>query len=62
MSERIFRLILGFALWATLIYAAYFETMIPVYAFIALLMFEGITNLRITLIINHLRNQDITST
>lgn len=60
MSERSFRLILGFTLWGILIYAAYFETMAPVYAFIAILIFEGVTNLRITLIINNVRNKNNT--
>lgn len=50
MSERSYRFIIGFLLWGILIYAAYFETLIPVYLFAGLLAFEGITNLRLTIL------------
>lgn len=55
MSERLFRLILGVTLWLTLVLSAYYETMIPVYIYVGFLLFEGITNWRITLIINKIR-------
>jgi len=51
MSERTFRLILG----ATLLLLIYIDYMPLYYAFIALLLFEGITNWRIPKIINRLR-------
>lgn len=53
---------MGFSLWGILIYAAYFETMIPIYIFLTLLIFEGVTNLRLTLIISKLRGNDNTLT
>jgi len=55
MSERFFRLILGVTLWIALIFSAYYETMTPIYAYAGFLLFEGITNWRITLLINRLR-------
>ena len=55
MSERFFRLVLGTTLWTILIFTAYFETMIPVYTYVGFLLFEGITNLRMTLIADRLR-------
>lgn len=55
MSERIFRLVLGALLWAALIAAALYETMLPIYALVALLLFEGITNWRIPIIIARIR-------
>jgi len=48
MSESRFLLSLGISLWAILAYSAYFDTLLPLYAFIGYLLFEGITNLRIT--------------
>lgn len=56
MSERNFRFVLGITLWAVLIFSAYYENMIPVYVFVAFLLFEGITNLRVTTVVNHLRH------
>lgn len=55
MSERHFRLIMGAALWLVLISSAYYETMYPLFAFAGFLLFEGITNLRLTRIINKIR-------
>jgi len=55
MSERFFRLILGAALWIALIFSAYYETMLPIYAYTGFLLFEGLTNWRITLLINRIR-------
>lgn len=55
MSERFFRLVMGTALWIILIFTAYYETMTPVYAYVGFLLFEGITNLRMTLILDRLR-------
>ncbi len=55
MSERTFRLILGFTLWGLLVYSAYFQTMWPIYAFCIYLVFEGITNLRFTLLVSRLK-------
>ncbi|MCW8934624.1 MAG: DUF2892 domain-containing protein [Gammaproteobacteria bacterium] len=55
MSERHFRLIMGAALWLVLISSAYYETMYPIFAFAGFLLFEGITNLRLTKIINKIR-------
>ena len=55
MSERQFRLIMGAALWLVLISSAYYETMYPLFAFAGFLLFEGITNLRLTRIINQIR-------
>jgi len=56
MSERNFRFILGITLWAVLIFSAYYENMVPIYVFVAFLLFEGITNLRVTTTINRLRH------
>ncbi len=53
---------MGFSLWGILIYSAYFETMVPIYIFLTLLIFEGVTNLRMTLIINKIRDKDNTAT
>lgn len=55
MSERQFRLIMGATLWLVLISSAYYETMYPLFAFAGFLLFEGITNLRLTRIINKIR-------
>ena len=54
MSERSYRFIIGFFLWGILIYAAYFETLLPIYLFAGFLAFEGLTNLRITRLTNRL--------
>ena len=55
MSERFFRLILGVTLWLSLVLSAFYETMTPIYLYVGFLLFEGITNWRITLIINRIR-------
>ena len=55
MSERSFRFVLGFLLWASLSSAAYFQTMLPVYILISILLFEFITNWRLTLIFQYIR-------
>ncbi len=55
MSERTFRFLLGFILWGSLIYSAYFETPMPIYALSAFLLFESLTNWRFTLIVSRLR-------
>lgn len=55
MSERLFRLILGVTLWLSLVLSAFYETMIPIYIYVGFLLFEGLTNWRITLIINRIR-------
>ena len=55
MSERFFRLILGVTLWLSLVLSAFYETMMPIYLYVGFLLFEGITNWRITLIINKIR-------
>ena len=55
MSERFFRLILGVTLWLSLVLSAFYQTMTPIYLYVGFLLFEGITNLRITLIINRIR-------
>jgi len=55
MSERHFRFIMGAALWVVLISSAYYETMYPLFIFAGFLLFEGITNLRLTRIINKIR-------
>lgn len=54
MSERQFRFIMGATLWAILVYSAYYETMIPLFIFVGILLFEGITNLRIPRVFNRL--------
>ena len=51
MTERIFRLFLGISLLAFL----YFDLDGWIYAYIALLVFEGVTNLRIPIIVSRLR-------
>ena len=55
MSERTFRLVLGALLWAALISSALYETMVPIYILVTLLLFEGITNWRIPLIITRIK-------
>ena len=55
MSERLFRLVLGGLLWAALITSALYETLAPIYGLVALLLFEGITNWRIPVIIARIR-------
>lgn len=42
-------------MWLALIFTALLESMIPIYVMIALLLFEGITNWRIPLIVTRVR-------
>jgi len=51
MSERIFRMVLG----ASLLIILYFNSTTAVYAYIGLLLFEGITNWRIPILVSRLR-------
>ncbi|MDT8387135.1 MAG: DUF2892 domain-containing protein [Thiogranum sp.] len=51
MSERIFRLILGVSLLVML----YFNFRAGIYAYIALLLFEGITNWRVPILVSRAR-------
>ena len=51
MTERNFRFILGFSLMVFL----FFELHALIYAYIGLLIFEGITNLRIPILVSRLR-------
>ena len=55
MSERTFRLVLGALLWVALISSALYETMMPIYVLVGLLLFEGITNWRIPIIITRIK-------
>jgi len=48
MSEYRYLLIIGIFLWALLGYSAYYESTVPLYAFSAYLIFEALTNLRLT--------------
>ena len=57
MSERIFRIILGLILLLLL----YFEQHLLIYGYIAFLLFEGITNWRIPMLISKLRGMPITA-
>ncbi|MEA1890749.1 MAG: DUF2892 domain-containing protein [Pseudomonadota bacterium] len=52
MSNRLYRLIAGLALLTGL----YFDLPAVIYALIAVVLFEGITNLRIPVIISEMRN------
>ncbi len=51
MSERYFRLVLGSAL----LIIVYFDVKLALYTYIGIMFFEGITNLRIPIIISRLR-------
>lgn len=51
MSERVFRIILGIILLAAL----YFDLRLVIYGFIIVILFEGITNWRIPIIISRLQ-------
>jgi hypothetical protein len=55
MSERSFRLISGMTLWAILLFSTIYENNQLMIAFCLLLLFEGLTNWRIPLIISRLR-------
>lgn len=52
---------IGVTLWITLVYTAYYETPVPVFAVAGFLVFEGLTNLRLTLITQRLRFGEIDS-
>ena len=51
MSERVFRIILG----AILLAALYFDLPVVIYGFIVVILFEGITNWRIPLLVSRLQ-------
>lgn len=51
MSERIFRIILG----AILLMALYFDLRPVIYGFIIVIVFEGITNWRVPLLVSRLQ-------
>ena len=51
MSERVFRIILG----AILLVALYFDLPVVIYGFIIVILFEGITNLRIPLLVSRMQ-------
>lgn len=55
MTERTYRFVLGALLWSALIVSAINESLIPIYAFVGLVSFEGVTNLRIPGIISRIR-------
>jgi hypothetical protein len=55
MSERVFRLIFGTTLWIVLLLCAVYQRVEFMYGFIALLLFEGVTNLRIPILISRWR-------
>ena len=57
MSERVFRLIVG--VW--LLVALYLGLPGAVYALIALLLFEGTTNLRVPMLVSRLRGMPVPS-
>jgi Inner membrane protein YgaP-like, transmembrane domain len=53
MSEHRFLLITGLFLWAILAYSAYYESEMLLYIFAGYLMFEGLTNLRLTKLLKY---------
>ncbi len=55
MSERVFRLILGMALWASLLISTIYQNNHLVIVFCLILLFEGITNWRIPTIVSRIR-------
>ena len=55
MSERVFRIILG----AVLLAALYFDLRLVIYGFIFVILFEGITNWRIPLLVSRLQGVPI---
>lgn len=55
MSERQFRFILGALLWLILVYTEFFNDYVIYYGFLLFLLFEGVTNLRLPLVISKLR-------
>lgn len=56
MSERVFRLISGMALWAILLFSTIYQNNHLMIAFCIILLFEGITNWRIPSLISRLRS------
>ena len=52
MSERIFRIILG----SILLVALYFDLRLVIYGFIIVILFEGITNWRVPLLVSRLQS------
>ena len=58
MTERTFRIILG----AVLLAALYFELPMVIYGYIAVLLFEGISNWRVPILVSRLSgNPDLTN-
>lgn len=55
MTERTYRFVLGALLWSALIVSAVNESLVPIFAFVGLVLFEGVTNLRIPAIISRIR-------
>lgn len=56
MTERAFRIILGIILLAAL----YFELRPVIYGYIVVLLFEGITNWRIPILVSRMRGAQVT--
>lgn len=56
MSERYFRIILG----SSLLIILYFDVKYALYTYIGIMFFEGITNLRIPIILSRLRYGELT--
>ena len=55
MTERAFRLVLGTMLWLALVVSIYTSSMLAIYLLVALLLFEGITNCRVPIIVSRIR-------
>jgi len=55
MNERAYRLVLGGMLWLALVLSAYYETLAPVYFVVIFLLFEGITNWRVPVIVARIK-------
>ncbi len=55
MSDRVFRLISGLALWAILLFSIIYQNNSLLIAFCILYLLEGITNWRIPLLISRIR-------
>ena len=55
MSEQVYRLLLGVMLWAALITAALLENMLPIFALVALLLLEWVTNYRLSYLVSRVR-------
>ena len=55
MTERVFRMVLGGLLWLALILSTYYEMLMPVYVVVGILLFEGVTNWRVPIIITRIK-------